>query len=99
MRFTKDTVSRINDREKKAIYRKTERLRFDRDSAVKKSNTAVLSSNLKKQRRKRKPVTLHERLSESSSAKRLRKRLKRQKALFGKLSSSQKRSCPVLFTR
>ena len=60
---------------------------------------AVLSSNLKKQRRKRKPVTLHERLSVSSSAKRLRKRLKQQRALFRKLPSSQKRSFPVWFTR
>ena len=56
LKFTKDAIKRENDREKKAIYRKTERLRFERDSAVKKANTRnsqlqFEESKAKKQRR------------------------------------------------
>ena len=56
LKFTKDAIKRENDREKKAVYRKTERLRFERDSAVKKANTRKSQlqfeeAKVKKQRR------------------------------------------------
>ena len=56
LKFTKDAIKRENAREKKAVYRKTERLRFERDSAVKKANTRKSQlqfeeAKVKKQRR------------------------------------------------
>ena len=74
LKFTKDAIKRENAREKKAVYRKTERLQFERDSAVKKANrrSSLLQYEETKAKKKARDA--------ARKAQRKRQRKKAQKA-------------------
>ena len=84
LRFTKDTVSRINDREKKAIYRKTERLRFERDSAVKKANTRNSRLQFEEAKAKKKAKDAARKAQRKMQRKKAQKAAKKTKSIIQK---------------
>ena len=84
LRFTKDTVTRINDREKKAIYRKTERLRFDRDSAVKKANTRSSRLQFEEEKAKKKAKDAARKAQRKMQRKKAQKAAKKTKSIIQK---------------
>lgn len=84
LRFTKDTVSRINDREKKAIYRKTERLRFERDSAVKKANTRNSRLQFEEAKTKKKAKDAARKAQRKMQRKKAQKAAKKTKSVIQK---------------
>ena len=84
LRFTKDTVARINDREKKAIYRKTERLRFERDSAVKKANTRSSQLQFEEAKAKKKARDAARKAQRKHQRKKAQKAAKTTKSVIQK---------------
>ena len=84
LRFTKDTVARINDREKKAIYRKTERLRFERDSAVKKANTRSSQLQFEEAKAKKKARDAARKAQRKQQRKKAQKAAKTTKSVIQK---------------
>gem|GEM_PF-4094119 len=84
LRFTKDTVSRINDREKKAIHRKTERLRFERDSAVKKANTRSSQLQFEEAKAKKKAKDAARKAQRKMQRKKAQKAAKKTKSIIQK---------------
>ena len=84
LRFTKDTVARINDREKKAIYRKTERLRFERDSAIKKANTRSSQLQFEEAKAKKKARDAARKAQRKQQRKKAQKAAKTTKSVIQK---------------
>ncbi len=84
LRFTKDTVARINDREKKAIYRKTERLRFDRDGAIKKANTRSSQLQFEEAKAKKKARDAARKAQRKQQRKKAQKAAKTTKSVIQK---------------
>ena len=84
LRFTKDTVARINDREKKAIYCKTERLRFERDSAVKKANTRSSQLQFEEAKAKKKARDAARKAQRKQQRKKAQKAAKTTKSVIQK---------------
>ena len=84
LRFTKDTVARINDREKKAIYRKTERLRFERDNAVKKANTRSSQLQFEETKAKKKARDAARKAQRKQQRKKAQKAAKTTKSVIQK---------------
>ena len=84
LRFTKDTVARINDHEKKAIYRKTERLRFERDSAIKKANTRSSQLQFEEAKAKKKARDAARKAQRKQQRKKAQKAAKTTKSVIQK---------------
>ncbi len=84
LKFTKDVIKRENDREKKAIYRKAQKLRFERDSAVKKANSRSSQLHFEETKAKKKAKDAARKAQRKMQRKKAQKAAKKTKSIIQK---------------